>query len=66
MFNIVSVTFGVLFSYASIIFLEFYFRDSKEPRENRNSRNKGLKKMKESTVPFVLPVSFWRGHFIFS
>ena len=25
---------GVLFSYASIIFREFYCRDSKEPRES--------------------------------
>ena len=33
--NLVSVTFGVLFPYASIIFGEFYFGESKEPRETR-------------------------------
>ena len=33
--NLASVTFGVLFSYASIIFGEFYFGESKEPCETR-------------------------------
>ena len=33
--NLASVTSGVLFSYASIIFGEFYFSESKEPRETR-------------------------------
>ena len=33
--NLASVTFGVLFSYASIIFGKFYFGESKEPRETR-------------------------------
>ena len=31
--NLASVTSGVLFSYASIIFGEFYFGESKELRE---------------------------------
>ena len=33
--NLASVTSGVLFSYASCIFGESYFRKSKEPRETR-------------------------------
>ena len=33
--NLASVTFGILFSYASIIFGEFYFGESKEPCETR-------------------------------
>ena len=40
----VSVTSGVLFSYASIIFLEFHFRDSKEPREIETHLIKGSRK----------------------
>ena len=33
--NLATVTSGVLFSYASIIFGEFYFGESKEARETR-------------------------------
>ena len=47
--NSESITSGILFWYASIIFRGFDFHDSKEPRETRVI--KALAKIKHSTVP---------------
>ena len=43
---------GVLLSYASVIFGEFYFGESKAPRGNSGNKvlNKVLVKIKHSTV----------------
>ena len=54
--NLASVTSGVLFSYASIAFGEFYFGESEEPRETRGikfSRKLSILQYTIQWIPFT-------------
>ena len=58
-FNFASVTSGILFSYANIIFRKFYFCDSKEPRVIKLSLKLSILQYIHINLSSVIIVELW-------
>ena len=66
MFNFTNVTSGVLFSYASIIFRNLYFRDSKEPCKTHIIKESQKLRNLQYSLPRKLKVCHgWRAKLFF-